>query len=99
MGARKGAEVVPEGFLEEEARLRHLVSACSGTPYEPWSQPWTDTLSVCSLSGGLFFILQHPAQPSFPLPVYILPGPRMHGVSSGYYIGFFLAQGLACGRV
>lgn len=82
MGAQKDAEVVPEGFLEEEARLRYIASACSGTPYEPWSQAWRDTLSVCSLSGGLAFILQNLAQPSSPRPICILPASGMNGISS-----------------
>lgn len=61
MGAQKGAEVVAEGFLEEEVSLRHQASACSGSTCEPQSQPWADTLRVLSLSGGLVFILQNPA--------------------------------------
>lgn len=37
MGARKGAEVVLEGFLEEEARLGHLASTYLGATFEAQS--------------------------------------------------------------
>lgn len=64
----EGAQVVPEGFLEEEVRLRHLASAYLGATFEPQSQLWADFLSVLCL-GGLFFILQNLAQPLFPLSI------------------------------
>lgn len=61
MGAQKQAEVVPEGFLEEEASLRHLASACLGVTFEPQSQPWADTLSVLSLPWRTLLYLLRPS--------------------------------------
>lgn len=61
----EGAEGFPEVF-PEETKLGCLASAYLGATSEPQSQPWVDRLGVLSLFGGLIFILQNPAQPSFP---------------------------------
>lgn len=46
MVAQKGAKVVLEGFLEEEARLGHLALAYLRATFEPQSQLWADTRSA-----------------------------------------------------
>lgn len=68
MGGRDGSERA-EGFPEvfpEEMKRGHLASAYLRATFGPQPQPWVHSLGVLSLLGGLVFILQNPAQLSFP---------------------------------